>query len=117
MPNTSITISSIGSYPVAMNWRGRAPALVTVTLGSTTMTTDFQVQYSPDDLQISSSPTWFGMSSLGMTNANSTTHFSSAYADNGFVAQIVVPVGAVRLNSTAISSSSLTFKVIQGESW
>lgn len=117
MPLQSITISSIGSYPVAMNHRGGSPAAIAVTLGSTTMTTDFQVQYSLDDIMLSSSPFWFSMSSLGMTNGNSTTHFSSAYADSGFVAQLVVPVAAVRLNSTAISSSFLTFKVLGGESW
>jgi len=125
MPNVTIQASSVGTYPVACNWIGGSPILVGVTLGSTTMTTDFIIQYSLNDLQLSSNPTWFNVSSvsypLNITSFPSTTvtafHFSSAFADTPIVLSFENPVGAVRLNSTAISSSFLRFQVLQGESW
>lgn len=123
MPNVSITASSVGTYPVAVNWRGGSPILVGVTLGSTTMTTDFTVQYTLNDLQLDASPFWFTVSSLtypvGTSFSTAVTgfHFSSAYSDIGVALNFQTPVGAVRLNSTAISSSFLRFQVLQGESW
>lgn len=126
MPNVTILASSVGTYPVACNWIGGSPILTAVSFGSTTMTTDFTLQYTLQDLQTSSNPFWFTISSLTFplnittfTTAAAGTgfHFSSAYADNGVQIQFANPVGAVRLNSTAISSSFLRFQLLQGESW
>lgn len=113
MPTT--TLSSVGvSNPVNLNWRGSKPVTALVTLGSTTMTADFTIQYTLDDLQLSSSPVWI---SLGSSIGSSATHFSSANADAGVTAGFVYPIAGLRLSSTALSSSSLTLKALQGEGW
>ncbi len=112
---TSVTLSSVGvSSPVNLNWRGSKPVTALVTLGSTTMSADFTLQYTIDDLQLVASPVWI---SLGSSVGSSATHFSSANADAGVTVGFVYPIAGLRLSSTALSSSSLTLKAIQGEGW
>lgn len=120
MPIATVTLSSVGvSNPVALNWIGGGPIAAQVALGSTTMTTDFTVQYTLDDLQLSSSPSWRGYSSAVTAGYSSlaATHYTSASADSGVFLAFAFPVGGLRLNSTAISSNSISLKVLQGESW
>lgn len=113
MPTT--TLSSVGvSNPVNLDWRGSKPITIAVTLGSTTMTTDFTVQFTLDDLQLSSSPSWLAISSAV---GSSATHFSSANADASVVMSLLNPVAGLRISSTAISSSTITMKVLQGAGW
>jgi hypothetical protein len=113
MPTT--TLSSVGtSPPVNLNWRGSKPITTLVTLGSTTMTVDFTIQFTLDDLQLSSSPTWIA---LGSSTGSSATHFSSANADASVTVGFLYPIAGLRISSTAISSSSLTLKALQGEGW
>lgn len=109
---TTVTLSSVGvSNYVAADWIGSKPTTVAVSLGSTTMTTDFTIQYTLDDLQLVASPVWFSISSeIG----SSATHFSSAAADAGVTVGLLYPVAALRISSTAMSSSSLTMRVMQG---
>jgi hypothetical protein len=112
MPTT--TLSSVGvSNPINLDWRGSKPITCTVTLGSTTMTADFTVQFTIDDLQLSSSPVWLN---LGSSTGSSATHFSSANAD-GVVFGFWYPIAGLRLSSTAISASSITLKALQGAGW
>jgi len=109
----TVTLSSVGNSPaINLNWGGNNPVTALVTLGSTTMTTDFTVQITLDDLQTVASPVWV---SLGSSTGSSATHFSSANADASVILGLLYPVAGMRLNSTAISSSTLTLKVIQGE--
>lgn len=112
MPNpTIVTLSSVGtSNAVAIDWRGFRSATCAVTLGSTTLTTDFTIQYTLDDLQLTASPVWFG---LGSSIGSSVTHFSSANGDAGVVASFLAPIAGLRISSTALSSSSLTMRVLQ----
>lgn len=113
MPTT--TLSSVGtSPPINLNWRGSKPITAMVTLGSTTLTADFTVQFTLDDLQLSSSPVWVG---LGSSTGSSATHFSSANADSPVVIGFLYPIAGLRISSTALSSSSLTLKALQGEGW
>ena len=113
MPTT--TLSSVGtSSAINVDWRGSKPVTCTVTLGSTTMTTDFTVQFTVDDLQLSSSPVWLN---VGSSTGSSATHFSSANADAAVVMGFLYPIAGLRISSTAISSSSLTMKVLQGAGW
>ena len=113
MPTT--TLSSVGvSNPVNVDWRGSKPVTAVVTLGSTSMTTDFTVQYAVDDLQLSSSPVWI---SAGSSTGSSATHFSSANADGGVTMGFAYPIAGLRLSSTAISASTITLKVLQGAGW
>lgn len=115
MPYATVTLSSVGNSPaVNMNWRGGKPISAFVALGSTTMSVDFTIQTTFDDLQLSSSPVWIG---LGSSVGSSIIHYSSANADAGIILGLQYPVGALRINSTAISSSVLTMKVMQGEGW
>src|SRR5882672_5610693 len=112
---TSVTLSSVGvSGPVNLNWRGSKPVSALVTLGSTTMTADFTVQFTLDDLQLFTSPTWIG---IGSSTGSSATHFSSANADAPVVLGFLYPIAGLRISSTAISSSSLTLKALQGAGW
>lgn len=109
------TLSSVGvSNPINLNWRGGAPVSVVVTLGSTTMTTDFTVQFTLDDLQLTTSPAWIG---VGSSVGSSVTHFSSANGDASLVMTFVNPIAGLRISSTAISSSSLAMKTLQGIGW
>lgn len=109
---TTVTLSSVGvSAYVAGDWIGSKPTTVAVSLGSTTMTADFTIQYTLDDIQVSTSPVWFSLSSeIG----SSATHFSSANADAGVTVGLLYPVAALRISSSALSSSSLTMRVLQG---
>lgn len=113
MPTT--TLSSVGvSNPVNLDWRGSKPVTAVVTLGSTTMTTDFTVQYTLDDLQLVPIPAWVG---IGSSTGSSATHFSSANADAAVTVGFLYPIAGLRISSTAISSSSLTLKALQGAGW
>src|SRR5437763_13695032 len=103
MPNATVPLSSVGtSPPVNTNWRGGGPITAGVTLGSTTMTVDFTMQFTLSDLQMSSSPAWQGLSSA--VGSSTITHYSSALADAGLVLSFLNPVAGLRLSSTAISA-------------
>lgn len=112
MPNPfSVTLSSVGtSDPANIDWRGGGYLTAVVSLGSTTMTTDFTLQYTLDDSQLTSTRTWFGVSSAV---GSSITHFSSANADAGVSFTFLAPVAGLRISSTALSSSTLTLRVLQ----
>lgn len=114
MPNpTTVTLSSVGvSNPVAVSWRDYNPTTASITLGSSTLTTDFTAQFTLDDLQLSSSPVWL---SIGSSIGSGATHFSSANFDAGVVVTFLTPIAGLRISSTALSSSSLTLKVLQGD--
>jgi len=112
---TTVTLSSVGvSGPINLDWRGSKPVTAVVTLGSTTMTADFIIQYTLDDLQLTTTQTWL---SAGSSTGSSATHFSSANADVGVTMGFAYPIAALRLSASAVSSSSLTLKVLQGAGW
>lgn len=115
MSRASVTLSSVGtSTPIALDWRGAAPISALATLGSSTITVDFTVQYTLDDLQLSSAPVWI---SAGSSTGSSATHFSSASFDAGISLGFTYPIAALRISSTALSGSAITLKVLQGEGW
>src|SRR5882672_4672657 len=104
MPYTTVTLSSAGTSPVVnLNWRGGKPITATVIV-STVVAADFTVQYTLDDVQLSTSPTWL---SFG----------SSANFYAGVSIGSVYPLAALRISSTTFTAGTLTFKVIQGEGW
>lgn len=111
MPTT--TLSSVGtSNPINLDWRAAKPVTAMVTVGSSTMTADFTVQFTLDDIQLVTSPTWV---SLGSSTGSSATHFSSANYGSPVVMNFLYPIAGLRISSTAISSSSLTLQTLQGE--
>jgi len=116
-----------GASPAAnLNWIGGKPTSIQLSFGgSSTVSDDCVIQYTLDDLQRvggSSLATWLTMSSA--INSNSTTAYhlaSTTWFDTGFLVQMPGPIAAVRMNSTAITSSgglgTITLKVVQGEAW
>ena len=118
MSYTIVTLSSVGnSSPVALNWRGGSPTSVYANIGSSTATVDYTIQYTLDDAMLlagSSLQVWIN---VGSSVGSSATHFSSANFDTGVPVGFNYPIAAVRLNSTAISASTLTLRVNQGESF
>lgn len=112
---TSVTLSSVGvSSAINLDWRTSGPITAVITLGSTTLTTDFTVQFTLDDAQLGATQAWTGVgSSVGST----VTHFSSINGDAGVYMSFLNPIAGLRLSSTALSSSSLTLKTIQAQGW
>lgn len=101
----TVTLSSVGtSNAILLDYIGAKTATIALTLTSTSMTADFTVQCTLDDPNIVSSPIWFNAS---------TTHYSSGIADDGKLVTFLTPVAAVRINSTAISSSSIRMQALQ----
>lgn len=103
-----ITLSSIAvSTGLNMDYR-QSPfnASVAVT-GSSSGTFSYTVQYTLDDqnyltaIRSTIAPTWFNDANLVAVSSNGTTNY-------------MFPVAAIRLNSTAISSASVTMCVLQG---
>src|SRR4051812_23114892 len=108
MPSQTVTLSSIGtSAPVHINWRGGSPITAALTMGSTTMTADYVLQYTLFDTMLStnavgtasSNAAWLGVSSAV---GSSATHYSAANGDNGVLVSLLTPVAGLRLSSTAI---------------
>jgi hypothetical protein len=94
--------------------RGK-PATASVVPGSSSQVTDFTIQFTLDDImRVSSSlVAWSGVSSAPGQPAQ---HFTSTGSfPDGVTVGLLSPATAVRLNSTAISSGSLAFRVVQGE--
>lgn len=144
MPQTSVTIASASaavaaSSPVVLNWRGGRPVLWQVTVSSSLATGDFTVQYTLDDVQLTTystvyppvgSPTvapsvgaWTAVSSgfsptsiSGSSTANTPQHFtSSTIFPDGICGTFFAPPCALRLYSTNTSSGVLILKVVQGD--
>lgn len=123
MPNVSVTLSSVGnSSAVALNWYGGKPALLQVITNSSVGTGDFTVQYTLDDIMQTRSSLvyWANLSSTPyltpQTSGAIGIHYtSSTIWPDGITYALLAPPAAVRLGSTALSSNTLTLKVIQGE--
>jgi hypothetical protein len=125
MPYQTVTLSSVGtSPPVALSWISGKHTTATVTASSSGATGDFIVQFTMQDLQRSSLPTWIGLSSnsYAITNA-AATHYSIANVfpngSSGGTGECVYlpipgPIAGLRLSSTTISGT-LNLSVIQGE--
>lgn len=124
MPYQTVTLSTANipgtSAPVACAWRNGAPISVMVYASTTAASTGvYTVQYTMDDLQLiggSSLAYWTNYSSApGVTG---TVFQASAQTDAAatFIS-FLTPVAALRISSTANSSSGYIMKVIQGESW
>jgi hypothetical protein len=113
MPITSVTVSSSGfSRAVNLDWSQNAPVSVSVVPNSSTSSGTFSLQYTLDDVMLSSNPVWQGVSSAQGQAATVWTS-STAFPD-GVNFQFPTPVGAVRLSASNISSGAFVMKVMQG---
>jgi hypothetical protein len=142
MPVTSVSLSTSAvpgpSSPIVLNWRSGRPVAWSVTTNSSLATSDFQVQATYDDIQLTpystvypptGSPTylssvfavWGSISStpylnLGSSTADAPQHFtSSTIFPDGVTGVFLAPPTALRLYSTASSSNIISLKVVQGE--
>jgi hypothetical protein len=125
MPYETITLSSAGvpgaSGAANLNWLSGKNETISITTNTSSGTGDWIVQVSLDDIMRtpSSLVVWQGLSSNFLTGSFIPTagyHFTSStiYPD-GILIGVEWPLAAVRLNSTALSSNTLTLKVLQGE--
>ena len=131
MPQTTVTLSSAAvTTSTGVNSDGSAcalsnainldtfsgkPTTAWVRTNSSVGSGNFTVQVTLDD--VSSASVWFGVSSTPYTIAsNPGVHFvSSNIWPDGVFLPFTTPLGGIRLASTALSSNTLTLKVIQGE--
>jgi hypothetical protein len=96
-----VSLSSVGtSRPINLDW-GAAPRVSFSVTGSSSGTFSYVVEGAIDDLQLvpSANIAWTALSSA--TTANSSLNLYSG------------PLAAIRLNASAISSASLTLRVLQ----
>lgn len=122
MPYTSVTLSSVGnSGAIALDWMGGKPVLTQVITSSSVGTADFTVQYTLDDIMQTRSSLvyWSGLSStpyLTPTTSGAVGfHYGSSNIwPDGITFPLLAAPAALRIASTAISSNTLTLKVIQG---
>jgi len=98
----STTLSSVGtSRAVNIDWQAAKFTTYAVT-GSSSGGFTFTVEGTPDDVQqtAAASVGWFALSSA--TTANTS------------LSVFMGPLGAIRVNASAISSAILTLRVLQG---
>ena len=124
MPYTSVTLASAAaSTPINLNWRSGNSVALQVTTNTSSGTGDFTVQYTLNDLQLvggTSLATWSNLSSFNgltfPTTGNQGVHFnSSLITGDGVLINFLVSPAAVRLNSTGLSSNTLTLTALQGD--
>ena len=118
---TGANSTTPGASPAAnLNWIGGKPTTISLTFTSSTANNDVTVQYTLDDLQRvpSTGVVWASLSSGGITNSTTPFHFASTtWSDNAFTVQVLSPIAAVRMNSSALGGGTATLKVSQGEGW
>ena len=130
MPLFSTTLSSAGipgaSTVANLNWMGgKAVTIAVYPSTAAAMSGDFTIQYTLDDVMrtASSQVLWAAISSNPFNQVDTTPsagfHWTSSAlpVPDGLVITWPNPICAVRLYSTALSSGTLTLKVVQGEGW
>lgn len=102
----SITLSSVGvSNALILDYLGAKATTVRVTLGSTTMTANASIQATLDSSAATGvAAAWYAISTTAVTSAN---------ADAGVTYNLTTPIAGLRINSTAISSNSITLTALQ----
>jgi hypothetical protein len=120
--STGANSTTPGASPAAnLNWLGGKPTSIQLSFTSSTANSDVTIQYTMDDLQrVASTSVLWGFVSTGGLTANTTTasHYASTtWSDSPFFAQVLSPIAAVRMNSSALGGGTATLKVSQGEGW
>jgi len=111
-----VTVSSAGvSRACNIDWMANLATTAAFTVSASGSATDFTLQYTLDDLQRSSSPVWFSVSSAPGSSAQ---HFSNTttFDNGGIVVPFSYPIAGLRLSSTTLSSAaqSITLRILQG---
>jgi hypothetical protein len=107
----SVSLSSASGQSAALQLDYYASKGVTLAarFGSSTSSAAFSIQVSLDDPMLTSSAAmqWFYLSSSPVTYTSST-NFDTLPA-----IQVLTPIAAARLNSTGLSSGTITLKALQ----
>lgn len=102
----SITISSAGtSDTLVLDYIGAKTTTLGAYFSSSTSSAAFNFQITLDSSAQGVTPTWFF--------ASTTTFTSSTHFDLPTVVQVLTPIAGARLNSTGLSSGSITLKALQ----
>jgi hypothetical protein len=116
MPQTTITLSSVGTSPAAnLNWRGGKATTLVVASSGTGSSAAYTVEYSLDDSQTATSVTWFGVSSnpYALGTAGATTFGASL---GSVYIPMPGPIAAARINCSSNSGGvTLTMRAMQGD--
>lgn len=101
----TVTLSSVGTSNALILNSWAEATTVRVTLGSTTLTTNASIQATIDSsAQTGVSARWYAISTTAVTSAN---------ADAGVTYNLTTPVAGLRINSTALSSNTITLTALQ----
>lgn len=101
----SVTLSSVGTATLILDYLGAKTTTARVTLGSTSMTVNATLQMTLDSSWATNqAANWFSASSVSI---------SSAIADAGLTVNFLTPIAGLRLNSSAISASNVTLTALQ----
>jgi hypothetical protein len=134
----AMTAANVGpSNPIALNWRSGRPVLWRITCSSSVAVGDFTLQWTTDDIQLTTNssiypPTgsvttlpattavWSAISSTPYgtlsTSGSAGVHFtSSTIFPDGISGTFLASPAAVRLFSTNLSSHTLTLAIVQGD--
>lgn len=134
---TAVSTTPGASTGLSINWRGGKPWGAWLTVSSSQGAGDFTLQAAALDLGSSfygtstnyanPGPSWFNLTAadFGLSSAATSSngyaalHFSVA---NQAAADVIrwtsaAPVAGLRINSTALSSATITLTVLQGEAF
>jgi hypothetical protein len=102
---TTVTLSSVGTAVIPLDYIGAGTASAFVTSTSTTNTVTATVEFTLDDPMRSSSPTWIAASSISFS--------STILQSSGAYFTFLTPIAGVRVSVSAISSSAVRMKALQ----
>jgi hypothetical protein len=117
MAYATVTASSSGfSAPVALDWLSGKPVSVLLNNLSSLSSGTLGLQFTMDDLMLSSSPGWLDYIGTYLSSVANTAvvYTSSLVYPEGVLIAFTGPVAAVRMSVSNISSGSVSMKVIQG---
>lgn len=101
----SVTLSSVGTSLLVLDYVGAKTTTVFVTATSTTGTVDATVEYTLNSSARGEAPIWAAASSI---------HFSSATVSSSpFVMTFLTPIAGLRISSTAVSSGGMRITALQ----
>jgi hypothetical protein len=138
-PSVSLSTTAVpgNSNPLSVNWMGGKPWSAQVITASSSGTGDFTLQYTLQDITSSAYassgvgvvPSWNNFTAANGLNGLSSNftssagypslHFTSSTIDTaaGLLVWGAYPVAGLRLNSTGLSSTTLTLNFLQGIGW
>jgi len=105
----SVSLSSASGQSAALplDYIGAKATTLAARFGSSTSSAAFNIQVTLDDPARVTTPSWFFLSSTPVTYTSSTNF------DVLPIVQVLTPIAAARLNSTGLSSGTITLFALQ----